>query len=115
MTNIKTDKYFVLSIARADFVRNYPSKYQRDTKEHPVFQAHLGGEDAKVFIVHESNINSISDEQDFIEPDDFFEFGDINKMTVESEDSEETADVWRDHFAGQPVGTTRDQRQPSIA
>ena len=34
MTNIKTDKYFVLSIARADFVRNYPSKYQRDTKEH---------------------------------------------------------------------------------
>lgn len=109
----KKNKYIVLSICRESLVDKYPIKYQQDTKRYPVFQSHLVGDD-DIFIVHEDDINNIVDEQDFIEADDFFNFGDIAEMTVESIETEEMADVWIDKYHGSPVGTTRNRRENGL-
>jgi len=115
MSNTETNRYFVLSICRKDLERQYPVKYQEDTKRYPVFQNHLDDKDDKIFIVHESDIKNIECELDFIEADCFFEFGNINHMVVESEDTDEIGDVWLDHNYGCPVGTSRDKRQRQLA
>ena len=110
----KKDKYIVLSIAKQSLVHKYPAKYMRDTNQFPVFQSHLVDDDG-VFIVHEDDLNNIVDEQDFIQADDFFIFGDVEKMTVEYNKSDETADVWLDKHYGNPVGTERDRRKSKSA
>jgi hypothetical protein len=106
---IKKNKYIVLSICRISLMDRYPTKYQKDTRKYPVFQAYLIGDD-DVFIVHEDDINNIVDEQDFYEADSFFDFGDVEKITVVRNDTEESADVWIDKHNGWPVGTERTRR-----
>ena len=110
----KKNKYIVLSICRESLIDGYPVKYQEDTKKYPVFQSHLVGDD-DVFIVHKDDINKIVDEQDFYEADSFFEFGDVEEITVVRNDTEESADVWLDHNWGLQVGTTRDDRANKLA
>ena len=110
----KKNKYIVLSICRESLIDDYPVKYQQDTKQYPVFQSHLVDDDG-VFIVHEDDINKIVDEQDFIQADVFFMFGDVEKMTVEYNKSDETADVWLDKHHGNPVGAERDRRESKSA
>lgn len=111
----KKDKYIVLSICRESLISGYPVKYQQDTKKYPVFQEYLDGEDDNIFIVHEADIGHIECELDSIEPYTFFDFGNVVKMTVESIDSEECADVWLDKHHGNPVGTERDRRESKSA